>query len=1017
MPSTYHFSSQPVPAGKSAAAHYDYIAREEKYAPEHFGQDDLRVQSYGNMPAWAKSPGEFWDASDRFGKVNGRSYREINVALQNDLSFDDNIKLVDEFLKESGIANDHAWCYTIHSRTSVDGTQDNIHAHIMFNEKIVEPDRPLDRYDYFRKYAENAQGEPTSGYRTSKRHSSRNGILSDRYLWESIVNKKFRERNIDERVSAKTLKAQRAEMLAQGRYEEAALLDRAPAPHMGNLLKQAGNAEKVREYIRQFQQEAAEKANEDAANDEAEKAREEEAVPESVHVSIYNDEEEKMEKKRKAKLKTAREELENIEDQNERLLAIYAHDYVIRQLAKQIQKERLEAMEKSVEKQADDLAKADMEITVGNILDALDKRAEGLPATVDNLRKKYTEAKGRKVPDEHIHSAVLNRATNGEYDRLRKQLEASNKKTEALYAEEKKLFAEYYSHDDAYYENNPKEHDRLWLPLNEWQKKNKLPAITEKNITSRKIRNIQSVPTTDKATYDKAVSAVQAGNAKLDDKLKKINKEYGKVRNEQKRIDKLREDLSKLDRDDVVFAGKVGRILTKNDKINGQTPVKDLERFVHDGNEYRITGEHNGGGQGGYKTAVRINDDVIAGSVPTYMIRYWYDGEVADVRKIEEKTKLYAGRNVSKEDAFRQKPGATAKDNANDPPPDKILEHSPAMQEAKTFRAKETAALAARAASGLIGSNKKETSNKHTKLRFRKDDGKLTEAEQILRQYFSDDADITDDLPDRKPRVDALKEIGNVLAMLRTEHQEEIADRNNERLEQEETAAADAAEQEYHQAKAERETIANRLKADYIEYRIRKYREAEKVKNHLKDTWEKEYQAAQKSPVHEPNENQGSWGKQVKQFFMNLFKQNKREHTSIPESKKEELHNLHKQWKNAERTLKNDFPEIAKYQYPEIKDPEEKIRYYYQDRQMHLLKSDISKTGYQDNGLVAKYDAAYIAEHKAFQVYESFHKNPDAPSSEKPEITEKRKEKELPKRKHIVRATDRKSTKKPYMRK
>jgi hypothetical protein len=109
--------------------------------------------------------------------------------LQNELSFEDNLQLVREFLKESGIEDQHAYYYAIHSRTSIDGTQENIHAHIMFNEKVVEPDRPLDRYNYFRNYAVNREGQPTSGYRTSKRHSSREGILSDRYLWENIVNR------------------------------------------------------------------------------------------------------------------------------------------------------------------------------------------------------------------------------------------------------------------------------------------------------------------------------------------------------------------------------------------------------------------------------------------------------------------------------------------------------------------------------------------------------------------------------------------------------------------------------------------------------------------------------------------------------------------------------------------------------------------------------------------------------------------------------------------------------------
>ena len=67
----------------------------------------------------------------------------------------------------------------------------------------------------------------------------------------------------------------------------------------------------------------------------------------------------------------------------------------------------------------------------------------------------------------------------------------------------------------------------------------------------------------------------------------------------------------------------------------------------------------------------------------------------------------------------------------------------------------------------MLGNGKKETSNKHTKLRFHKDDGKLTEAERLLREYYSDGADITEDLPEHKPKTDALKEITNAIAAFR----------------------------------------------------------------------------------------------------------------------------------------------------------------------------------------------------------------------------------------------------------
>ena len=752
MASTYHFSSQPVPTGKTATAHFDYINREGKYDPQKFGEDDIRAIGEGNTPEWAKTPKEFWEASDRFGRANGRSYREINIALQNELSMEDNIGLVKDFIKESGIGSEHFYVYAIHSRESIDGKQENIHAHIMFNEKVIEPDRPLDRYDYFRSYAVNREGQPTSGYRTSTKHSSKQGILADRYLWECIVNRKFRERNMDERVSAKSLKAQRADLLEQGRFEEASLLDRTPAPHVGSLLKHKGNAEKVREYVRQFLQEAEAKESEDKAMDVAEAAKEEQQ-PEAVDVAIYNYEEEKREKKRRAKLKTTRDELEKIENTNEKLLAIYAHDYVVRQLARKIQKERLDTVEKAVEKEADKLAKADLNVTVGDISNALEKRRSELGPMVVDLRNKYTEIKKHRIPEEHVHSVALNRLTNGEYDRLRKHVPTLEKKLDAVHDEAKKLFPEYYSHGTKYYIEHPEERKRLWPPVNDWLQVNEPPVLRAQDKVQWRLEDINNMTKTNKTAYDDAVAAVRADNEKLNTEIKKLSVEYGKIKNQEKRINQLQSELSRLDRDMVLFAGKVGRILAKNDKVNGTTPIRTMERYVHDGNEYYITGEYNGGKQGGYETAVRLHDDVTAGSVPTYMIDYWYDGSVANIAPMEERTRLYPGRATTKDTAFIYKNGDDG------PVPDVVLDRSPAIKEAKTYRVAETVSLAVKGVSGILGNNRKETSNKHTKLHFRKDNGNLNEMERLLRQYLADEAEIIEDLPDHRSKINTIQEI------------------------------------------------------------------------------------------------------------------------------------------------------------------------------------------------------------------------------------------------------------------
>ena len=754
MASTYHFSSLPVPAGCSASAHYDYIAREGKYSPERTGENDIITKGYGNMPDWAAGkPSEFWAAAERFGRINGRSYREINVALQNELSLSDNMDLVKEFIRDSGIEDDHAYYYSIHARMTADNKQQNIHAHIMFNEKIIEPDRPLDRYNYFRRYAENDEGQPTSGYRTSKKHSSKEGILADRQLWEKLVNQKFRERDIDERVSAKSLKAQREELLAQGRTEEAELLNRTPAPHIGPLLRNEKARERLIERIRQFETEVSEEKTEQPAR--SKDARKDETIQQPVFMNAPDYTEEETKKQQKAKPTTSREELEKIEDRTERLIAIYAHDYVIRQTAKQIQKERVAEHKKTVEQQAEAVAKADMAVTTKDISTALKIRRNYIEKKMKEYRKEYSEIKSIILPDKFVHSVALNKLSGNEYDRLRKSIDKLEKQLTAIDDTARTKFAEYYSHDQKYCDEHPDEHRKLWISLNQWLKQYQSPLIIEKLKAEQSLENIKQFPHTRREEYNKSVAAIRQDNETLLAETKRIGKEYGKLKRETERIDRLQAEIATLDEGRVVFAAKVERILTRNDKINGKTPIKTLEKFEYDGEQYFITGTHAGGEDGGYKTAVKLHDNVTSGSVPTYEIRYHNDGTLSGIFASEERTPLYAGRATTKEESFK-----TTHDPAQAPP----------VQEAAKYRTIQTAVMAAKAAAGLLsqGNNRNATANKRTKIHFRKDDNKLTETERILRQYFSDEADVMDDLPDNPPKHHGITELINSIAYARS---------------------------------------------------------------------------------------------------------------------------------------------------------------------------------------------------------------------------------------------------------
>ena len=100
---SYHCTMKPGPKGKGAK-HADYIAREGRYASAghadyiaregNFGKyEDLVHCESGNMPEWADNPKEFWRAAEEFERANGRIYREIEVAIPNELTAKQQIEL------------------------------------------------------------------------------------------------------------------------------------------------------------------------------------------------------------------------------------------------------------------------------------------------------------------------------------------------------------------------------------------------------------------------------------------------------------------------------------------------------------------------------------------------------------------------------------------------------------------------------------------------------------------------------------------------------------------------------------------------------------------------------------------------------------------------------------------------------------------------------------------------------------------------------------------------------------
>ena len=144
-----------------AAPHAAYIVREGQYAKRLERGEKLEATEAGNMPAWAKAqPQQFWHAADVFERVNGTTYREMEIALPRELEPTQRAELVRAFVCQE-IGEHHAYQWAIHTPNAADGGEQP-HVHLMFSERQCDGiDRDPDQY--FKRY--NAKAPEKGGAR------------------------------------------------------------------------------------------------------------------------------------------------------------------------------------------------------------------------------------------------------------------------------------------------------------------------------------------------------------------------------------------------------------------------------------------------------------------------------------------------------------------------------------------------------------------------------------------------------------------------------------------------------------------------------------------------------------------------------------------------------------------------------------------------------------------------------------------------------------------------------------
>lgn len=211
---TYHCSIN-IGYSNKTMPHLDYINREGKY---NYRSDELVTTKSGNMPKWAINAREFWE---NIAVNDVRSYREIEFALPNELSVEDQIDIVERFIDE--VIPNNPYSYAIHEVDSKIHGIKNPHVHIVFSERLNEKRiEDFSKEEYFKQKGRSRNGEIIGG--ASKDRSWAGNRSTSKYYEvretvADVINEKYKENGINKEISAKSLKAQKQELYKSGKVE------------------------------------------------------------------------------------------------------------------------------------------------------------------------------------------------------------------------------------------------------------------------------------------------------------------------------------------------------------------------------------------------------------------------------------------------------------------------------------------------------------------------------------------------------------------------------------------------------------------------------------------------------------------------------------------------------------------------------------------------------------------------------------------------------------------------------
>lgn len=241
----YRLSMKNGKAG-GAVANFQYNMGIGKYS---YKENEI-ITSFHNIPKWAESPVDFWQKYSLEDRANS-SYKKIELSLQDELSIEENLKMLNEFI-EKNIGKDFYYTVVIHDKESNEKGIQNTHAHIMICKRKEDGIKRTSE-QFFKRYS--SKHPETGGALTDNKYwKSKQTLLNMREDWEQTINNYFEKNDIKKRVSCQSLKTQREEALKNNEFEKAEMLNRPAQNIEGYILKKDEKdltdreKEKIKEY-------------------------------------------------------------------------------------------------------------------------------------------------------------------------------------------------------------------------------------------------------------------------------------------------------------------------------------------------------------------------------------------------------------------------------------------------------------------------------------------------------------------------------------------------------------------------------------------------------------------------------------------------------------------------------------------------------------------------------------------------------------------------------------------------